>query len=232
MSDEYSVRENAFTEDGGPHKVARILAVADGLRHIGEFESAEMLTAYAERIKADEGATCTRCDGAGEYLNYRGNMSEMEQCHVCDGTGKTTKPVWRRFTNHKVYRDADSCSCYCWSEVDHGIGEEVEKKICHPPAQAAQVNAWNLPPCSECGAKTQAEAETMCICSGDKDDCHGTSIWPDDEAPAIPPAHPTKLEDAVREVARDIRWYAGNNNANFHRSWADKLTAALQENAK
>lgn len=56
MSAEYSVRKNAFTADGGTHKVARILDVADGLRRIGEFESAEMLRAYAERIKAGEGA--------------------------------------------------------------------------------------------------------------------------------------------------------------------------------
>lgn len=28
----------------------------------------------------------------------------------------------------------------------------------------------------------------MCICSGDKDDCHGTSIWPDDAPTAEPVA--------------------------------------------
>lgn len=35
------------------------------------------------------------------------------------------------------------------------------------------------PPCSECGAKTKKEAETMCICSGDKDSCHGCDLWLD-----------------------------------------------------
>lgn len=35
------------------------------------------------------------------------------------------------------------------------------------------------PPCQECGAMTQEEAETMCICSGDKDHCHGCDLWPD-----------------------------------------------------
>jgi hypothetical protein len=34
----------------------------------------------------------------------------------------------------------------------------------------------------------------------------------------------------VREIAKDIRRCAGNNNADFHRSWADKLTASLPEN--
>lgn len=33
--------------------------------------------------------------------------------------------------------------------------------------------------CQECGAKTKEEAETKCICSGDKDDCHGCKLWPE-----------------------------------------------------
>ena len=35
------------------------------------------------------------------------------------------------------------------------------------------------PPCVECGATTPEEAETMCRCAGDKDDCHGCHLWPD-----------------------------------------------------
>jgi septum formation topological specificity factor MinE len=35
------------------------------------------------------------------------------------------------------------------------------------------------PPCLECGAMTAKEAETKCICGGDKDDCHGCELWPD-----------------------------------------------------
>lgn len=42
------------------------------------------------------------------------------------------------------------------------------------------------PPCMECGAKTAKEAETMCHCSGDKDDCHGCQLWPDVEATPAP----------------------------------------------
>ncbi|MCK5607542.1 hypothetical protein KAR91_37005 [Candidatus Pacearchaeota archaeon] len=37
------------------------------------------------------------------------------------------------------------------------------------------------PPCLECGAMTAKEAETMCICAGDKDYCHGQDLWPDGE---------------------------------------------------
>ena len=38
---------------------------------------------------------------------------------------------------------------------------------------------WYEPPCLECGAKTPEEAEALCRCGGDKDSCHGTSLWPD-----------------------------------------------------
>jgi hypothetical protein len=33
--------------------------------------------------------------------------------------------------------------------------------------------------CVECGAKNKEEAETKCICAGDKDDCHGCHVWTD-----------------------------------------------------
>jgi hypothetical protein len=36
------------------------------------------------------------------------------------------------------------------------------------------------PPCLECGAMTEYEAQTKCICGGDKDHCHGCDIWEDD----------------------------------------------------
>lgn len=36
------------------------------------------------------------------------------------------------------------------------------------------------PPCVECGAETREQASRMCICGGDKDDCHGCRLWPDD----------------------------------------------------
>ena len=32
-------------------------------------------------------------------------------------------------------------------------------------------------PCLECGATNEYSAETLCICSDDKDDCHGCSLW-------------------------------------------------------
>jgi hypothetical protein len=38
------------------------------------------------------------------------------------------------------------------------------------------------PPCQECGAMTEEEAEEKCICSGDKDNCHGCELWPEESS--------------------------------------------------
>jgi hypothetical protein len=38
---------------------------------------------------------------------------------------------------------------------------------------------YDNPPCLDCGAKTKEEAQEMCICNGDKDNCHGCHLWPD-----------------------------------------------------
>jgi hypothetical protein len=38
---------------------------------------------------------------------------------------------------------------------------------------------YAVPPCLECGAVDRKDAERKCIVGGDKDDCHGCSLWPD-----------------------------------------------------
>lgn len=38
---------------------------------------------------------------------------------------------------------------------------------------------YNHPPCLDCGARTRKEANKLCHCGGDKDDCHGCHLWPD-----------------------------------------------------
>lgn len=53
------------------------------------------------------------------------------------------------------------------------------------------------PPCVECGAMTQDEAATKCHCSGDKDDCHGCQLWPDDASASASP-----LEALLSEVRK------------------------------
>ena len=46
---------------------------------------------------------------------------------------------------------------------------------------ATNVERMKHPPCGECGATSLADAQDKCHCSGDKDDCHGCQLWPDDE---------------------------------------------------
>lgn len=61
------------------------------------------------------------------------------------------------------------CSCVeCVGELYEPSDEEI-----------AAAEAYKIPPCVECGAMTELEAETKCICSGDKDNCHGCDLWPD-----------------------------------------------------
>ena len=43
---------------------------------------------------------------------------------------------------------------------------------------ARDMERRKVPPCLECGAETPEQAETMCRCGGDKDDCHGVNLWP------------------------------------------------------
>lgn len=55
-------------------------------------------------------------------------------------------------------------------------------QYCNPElaAQIAVDSArYEQAPCLDCGAQNAAEAETMCHCAGDKDDCHGCHLWPD-----------------------------------------------------
>lgn len=61
---------------------------------------------------------------------------------------------------------------------------------------AAEAFAWlsGQPPCQECGAMTPQEAETRCVCGGDKDHCHGCDLWPDDDATPEPAAGPSDEE--------------------------------------
>lgn len=78
-------------------------------------------------------------------------MNKGTLCESCRGTMIDPAGVWAEIDGVRI----DFCrSC-------NGSGRDLSK-----------------PPCEECGAMTQKEAETKCICAGDKDDCHGCRIWP------------------------------------------------------
>ena len=81
--------------------------------------------------------------------------------------------------------------------------------------------------CSECGAKSQAEAEGMCIAGGDKDDCHGNELWPDDDLRPQPVA---VAGDAVRGLPakwREEAYPITGTKALRLAECADELEAAL-----
>lgn len=81
-----------------------------------------------------------------------------------------------KVVNDECAPDEKHCSCV----------PNLRKRIAELEARAhlaaVASDGWpDSPPCIECGAKTLQEAESICICSGDKDDCHGCHLWPDDE---------------------------------------------------
>lgn len=81
------------------------------------------------------------------------------------------------------------------------------------------------PPCMECGATTAKEAETMCHCSGDKDDCHGCQLWPDVEATPAPESREAEtldesLERVIRDISDEIEPEAGQREGNIADAWA------------
>ena len=100
-----------------------------------------------------------------------------------------------------LQKDADGDYCHMYTMLEWG-GWKARADMLAADARDPDLTK---PPCGECGAMTATEAETMCICGGDKDDCQGTSLWPDDEPAqqvAVPQAemnplwlatHPDKL---------------------------------------
>lgn len=70
---------------------------------------------------------------------------------------------------------------------------------------AAKDERLKYAPCIECGAKDANEAETLCLCAGDKDDCHGCQLWPD--GVTAPPATPGLVEalDHIGGLSRALR---------------------------
>lgn len=78
-----------------------------------------------------------------------------------------------------ITHDFDRCN-------DFSFPNRIYVDLCHKCYQVGmaemrgtQIGREKRPPCLECGAMTSKEAETMCICNGDKDDCHGCELWPD-----------------------------------------------------
>ena len=73
-------------------------------------------------------------------------------------------------------RDGFPVACVCDGEGCPGCDEAMAIEFADDMAAAEA--RYAVPPCLECGAVSAEEAETKCICGGDKDDCHGCHLWP------------------------------------------------------
>lgn len=106
--------------------------------------------------------THTRTDWTPDFHHYRPEYNDdgTEKHIVCDGA-RFHVLSWSQ-------RGARCSEPNC--EINNGT------LIAEQEAAEAQLEQ---PPCAECGAMTQEEAETKCLCGGDKDDCHGSRLWPD-----------------------------------------------------
>jgi hypothetical protein len=78
-----------------------------------------------------------------------------------------------------------------------------------------------FPHCHVCNSeffpfcRTEAEAGEKCRCAGDKDDCHGCRLWPDDDAPQAPAAGaevaPSEQQRAALEAIGTLRKHYGTS---------------------
>lgn len=69
-----------------------------------------------------------------------------------------------------------NCSA-CGGNALKFSGENQQPDWVCPECGGSGINS-KIPPCLECGAMTEIEAETKCNCGGDKDHCHGCELWP------------------------------------------------------
>lgn len=91
------------------------------------------------------------------------------QCERCGGL-----VTWRGPLSALTHTQCDGCG-----GINCHVYEPTAAELAEFDAEAlAAAEAYSKPPCQECGATTWEEAQQKCICSGDKDDCHGTKLWP------------------------------------------------------
>lgn len=145
------------------------------------------LSHLAEYIEADDGYL----GSAGNYEQSAGSAGKVEpadesaeffkwwHAHDCSGVG-VARLAWDA-------RAALSTQSTHQPDASKSVGNDMNVPTIYTPEELAEIEAdskaaaeaYSKPPCQECGAMTLEEAQNKCICNGDKDDCHGTKLWPD-----------------------------------------------------
>lgn len=146
------------------------------------------ITAELEAVEtAARGRGSLTCDHlAGRIANIRGELQQIAQPQP---PAEAQPVAWGSLFSE----------CICNGGKAGCPGCNPDKAIELAVAIATHDERRKHPPCMECGAATPKEAETKCICSGDKDDCHGCELWPDPDDSEAPSAAVGVEADAAGE---------------------------------
>lgn len=105
-------------------------------------------------------------EGRGTNIEFLEEMSDFGASVVGAGSILALKSL-------------DSCNISVFVRLDKPANEHKADFLWpHDPNSPKEAAYADGPPCRECGAMTPEQAETMCLCAGDKDNCHGCSLWP------------------------------------------------------
>lgn len=129
------------------------------------------LPGVADPAFVESRVPCYVCKGLGFSLVYSTRREEAKKLAALE---KAELQALREFHQFFYHRGEALFA-------DHGEEAVTLYNAAAKAHRETQSIDYNIPPCLECGALTQKEAETLCICSGDKDDCQGSAIWPDEE---------------------------------------------------
>jgi hypothetical protein len=92
-------------------------------------------------------------------------------CRVDRGVGRHAQTV----------RDLIAC-CRAWEPDVRILGNvraaDAADALAYMLPELEAEELYSRPPCMECGAATEEDAGRMCRGGGDKDDCHGNTLWP------------------------------------------------------
>ena len=144
--------------------------------------------------------------------SWYGGSEACLDVKACGELGAMADTITRHISQTAEHIKADEAPK---QKIDFkGMWNAISDRASHPPAQAAQVDDIRL------GAPAWP---------GQMEGSAPPEGWVSIGSTIAPPAQPTALEDAVREVIAQLNSFPASDK---ECRMANKLTAALQENAK